>query len=301
MLTQMNLPLSYTADLSNLFSLQFKYSRADGSYDVTPVSLLPDGSLLGHSHKNEAAWKVLDGKIAFVTRDGRPSTIFDECEVINGKVLLKGRFLLRAEPAIYHHLEQVDWSFSTRDRHSKLTARHFAEDIERFGWTIGDHTYGYPNVIEKPYAKLHIGKYCSIAGGVLIALGNHKVDGVTSYPFASLPKYWPSMRGSGIIDHTSKGDVTIGNDVWLGYGVTILPGVTIGDGAIIGAEALVSKDVPPYAIVGGNPGRVLKYRLSPEDIEALQSIQWWDWPDEVLNDRLPLMMTDLRGFIDKYR
>ena len=127
--------------------------------------------------------------------------------------------------------------------------------------------------------RLIIGKYCSIAAEVRFLMngGNHPTNWLTTYPFpifgagweAAMPEQWPS-----------KGDTTIGHDVWIGYGAVIMPGVTIGNGAIIATAAIVTKDVPPYAIVGGNPAALLRYRLEADAIERLQRLAWWDWPAE---------------------
>ncbi|MEP6493321.1 MAG: CatB-related O-acetyltransferase [bacterium] len=124
--------------------------------------------------------------------------------------------------------------------------------------------------------RLIIGKYCSIAAEVRFIMngGNHPTTWLTTYPFpifgggweAAMPDSWPV-----------KGDTTVGHDVWIGYGVTIMPGVTIGNGAIIATAAVVTKDVPAYAIVGGNPGAVLRYRYDDSTIQRLQQLQWWDW------------------------
>nr|WP_279609307.1 CatB-related O-acetyltransferase [Burkholderia anthina] len=281
--------------------LTFEFCRADGTSSTAPIHLLPDGVIDGYYHHNEASWSVVDGNITLLAKDGRPSTIFDRVSEAGGKIILEGDFLLRPALKIVHQLREIEWDFKTRKRPEKLTAKMLAADIGQYGWTIGDHSYGAPNVIEKQYAKLHIGKFCSIAGSVLIALGNHRTDGVTTYPFATMAKYWPSMRGFTESDHATKGDVRIGNDVWIGQGATILSGVTIGDGAVVAAHSVVTKDVPPFAIYGGNPGKVIKYRHSPKDIEALMKIKWWDWDDETLNDRLPLMMGDMQAFLARYR
>ncbi|SEM49279.1 Acetyltransferase (isoleucine patch superfamily) [Pseudomonas sp. ok272] len=285
----------------NLSNFTFQFCRADGSHEVARVRLLPGGIIDGYLHKNESSWALFEGDVALLTRDGRPSTIFNRVTKTDGKIVLEGDFLLRPELKIVHQLRQVDGGFHNRQRHHKLTAKMLEADIEKFGWTIGDHSYGAPKVIENPCAKLHIGKFCSIAAGVLIALGNHRIDGVTTYPFATLAKFWPSMRGFTEGDHVSKGDVCIGNDVWIGYGATILSGVTIGDGAVIGAHSLVTKDVPPFAVYGGNPGKVLKYRHTPEVIDNLMLVAWWNWDDLTLDERLPLMMSNLPAFLEKYR
>jgi virginiamycin A acetyltransferase len=117
-----------------------------------------------------------------------------------------------------------------------------------------------------------IGNFCSIARGTAIQEHNHDADCITTY----FVKYRIFEEKYGI-DAISKGPVNIGNDVWIGTQSTILTGVTIGDGAIIAANSVVSKDVPPYAIVGGTPAKVLKYRFSEEIIEKLLDIKWWNW------------------------
>jgi hypothetical protein len=99
-------------------------------------------------------------------------------------------------------------------------------------------------------------------------------------------------------DHSSRGDIVIGSDVWIGLNVFIGSGVTIGDGAVIGAHAVVTRDVPPYAVAGGNPARVIRYRFSETQIEALLAIRWWDWSDEVVDRYLPLITSpDIDAFI----
>lgn len=99
--------------------------------------------------------------------------------------------------------------------------------------------------------------------------------------------------------NATKGDVVIGNDVWIGYGATIMSGVSIGDGAVIGARSVVTKDVPPYAIVAGNPGVVVKHRFDEQTVVDLLQIAWWDWSRPLVEARLPLLLSgDIRAFID---
>lgn len=124
--------------------------------------------------------------------------------------------------------------------------------------------------------RLVIGRYCSIAAETRFIMngGNHPTTWMTTYPFpvfgqgweAAMPESWPN-----------KGDTTVGHDVWIGYGATIMPGVTIGNGAIIASLSVVTRDVPPYAIVGGNPATVLRYRYDEATIARLQALAWWDW------------------------
>ncbi len=128
--------------------------------------------------------------------------------------------------------------------------------------------------------KLIIGKFCMIASGVTFIMNgaNHLTESISAYPFAIFGEGWEhAMEGK---SYPFKGDTVIGNDVWIGYKATIMAGVTIGDGAIIASGAWVTKDVPAYSIVGGNPTREIKKRFSPEKIAQLLEAKWWDWEIE---------------------
>lgn len=167
-------------------------------------------------------------------------------------------------------------------------------------YAIGRGSYG--NLTLRKYGSdrtLKIGAFTSIADGVTVMLGGeHRPDWVTTFPFNIL---WP--EAGQLLGHPrSKGDVVIGNDVWIGLEALICSGVEIGDGAVIGARAVVTRDVPPYAIVAGNPGRVVRYRFSQDIIEALLRIRWWDWPDEKITlEMRGLLNEDVEGFIKKNR
>lgn len=182
-------------------------------------------------------------------------------------------------------------SFFTRDS--------LAEGIARHGWRIGAHTYGAPKVYRwGGDGGLEIGAYTSIANGVEILLGgNHRTDWVTTYPFNAIRK---SARH--IVGHpTTRGDVRIGSDVWLAQRATIVSGVTIGDGAVVAANAVVTRDVAPYAIVGGNPAGLIRRRFPEAQIAALLRIRWWDWPDEKVNACIDqLQAGDVAGFIARH-
>jgi acetyltransferase-like isoleucine patch superfamily enzyme len=176
-----------------------------------------------------------------------------------------------------------------RNPHNQ-TNLHLAKLVSRYGYEIGEFTYGRPKVrFPELGRKLIIGRYCSIADKVEILLGgNHRVDWVTTYPFSALMDLWPSAPRAKDY-HTSRGDVAIGHDVWLGSGAIIMSGVTIGNGAVVAAHALVTKDVPPYAIVGGVPAKVIKFRHTEEQREELLRIRWWDWPREDIREAAPLL------------
>lgn len=162
---------------------------------------------------------------------------------------------------------------------------------------------GYQTYIGK-YSTINdsiIGKFCSIAEGVKIGLYNHYMYAVTTHPFASLEEFGFTEENyySDDIRKSVRKPVIIGNDVWIGVNAIVLRGVVIGDGAVIGAGSVVTKDVPPYAIVGGNPAKILKYRLTENQIEKILSIKWWDWEDKKIKENIKYFYdTDL--FISEF-
>ena len=130
--------------------------------------------------------------------------------------------------------------------------------------------------------RLMIGKFCSIACGArfLFNSANHALGSLSTYSFPIFYEEWDLECQNVAAAWDNKGDIVIGNDVWIGYEAVILAGVTIGDGAIVGARAVVTKDVPPYTIVGGVPARPIRKRFPEETIARLMEIKWWDWPRE---------------------
>jgi hypothetical protein len=155
--------------------------------------------------------------------------------------------------------------------------------------SLGDYSY-VVNDSDIIYAE--IGRFCSIASNVRINPGNHPLDRVALNHFT----YRSSAYGMGdddaaFFDWRRQHRVTLGHDVWIGHGAIVLPGVAIGTGAAIGAGTVVTKDVPPFAVVAGVPGRVLRPRFPPEIVAALARIAWWDWPHERLAAALPEFRT----------
>lgn len=128
--------------------------------------------------------------------------------------------------------------------------------------------------------KLKIGKFCSVACGAkfLFTSANHAMKSLSTYTFPIFFEEWDLDVKNITSAWDNKGDIIIGNDVWIGYEAVILSGVKIGDGAVIGTRAVVTKDVPPYTIVGGVPARPIRKRFSDDIISELLRIQWWNWP-----------------------
>ena len=169
-------------------------------------------------------------------------------------------------------------------------------------YSIGKFSYGDPAPIviadsRNPQATLKIGNFCSISANVTILLGSeHRPDWVTTYPFNYVLDEFKEIKGNAI----TKGSVTIGNDVWIGMNAFIRDGVSIADGAIIGAYGVVTKDVEPYAIVAGNPARVIRKRFDQETIDKLLRIKWWDWDIERVKENMPLLLSNrVQDFLEK--
>lgn len=192
------------------------------------------------------------------------------------------------------------------------------EDVVYRGCRVGRYTYGYKELLEDYPMAETIGRYCSINGTARI-YNNHPLECVTTHPFLDYAYFssWESYiqkrqlvnkfgthwdnagyEESPIRDNRS---VIIGNDVWIGANVVILPGVSIGNGAIIAAGAVVNRDVEDYAIVGGVPAKLIRYRFSEEQIHKLQQIKWWNWAHKEIEEHIdefyqPIVFIDKNGY-----
>jgi virginiamycin A acetyltransferase len=164
---------------------------------------------------------------------------------------------------------------------------------------IGDYTY-YDDPVDAenfernvlyhfPAAgdKLIIGKFCAIAQGVKFIMNgaNHKLSGFSAYPFNIFGQGWETVEPTAD-ELPFKGDTMIGNDVWIGFEALLMPGVRVGHGAIIAARSVVTSDIPPYTVVGGNPARPIRKRFPPEVVETLLELAWWDWDAEKITRNL---------------
>lgn len=148
--------------------------------------------------------------------------------------------------------------------------------------------------------KLIIGNFCAIAPETRFVMNgsNHRLLAISTYPFDIFGGQWSSVTPS--IDQLPyKGDTIIGNDVWIGYKAVILPGVKIGSGAVIAADAVVTKDVPAYSIVGGNPAKIIRKRFSDAEITTLLKLRWWDWDIHKITEALPLITKgDVKALVE---
>ncbi len=130
--------------------------------------------------------------------------------------------------------------------------------------------------------RLRIGRFCALATGVRFIMNgaNHAMGGFSTYPFNIFGGGWEDGFDLASVTDGLRGDTVVGNDVWIGREATVMPGITIADGAIVGAKAVVAAPVPPYAVVAGNPARIVRYRFCDDTIETLLDIAWWHWTPE---------------------
>ena len=149
--------------------------------------------------------------------------------------------------------------------------------------SVGRHTYGMSHVTitgNQKHRQLLVGSFCSLANCQVFLGEGHHTEWVSTFPFGAFPSF-PSVLGQDMV--AEKGNVVIGNDVWIGSGATIMSGVKVGDGAVVAANSHVCRDVPPFAIVGGNPARCIRMRFSDDVIRRMLDLKWWDFPDEAVN------------------
>jgi len=163
---------------------------------------------------------------------------------------------------------------------------------------LGKHSYGSINVARwGSKDNVIVGKYCSIAAGCNMFLdGNHNIKSFSSYPFKEIFG-WPDCPQNS----WGKATPTIGNDVWIGNSVTIYSGANIGNGAVIAGNSVVTKSVPDYAVVAGNPARIVKYRFSPSQIQDLLRLKWWDLDEQVIRQQLIPVLEDIDTVIRRLK
>lgn len=196
---------------------------------------------------------------------------------------------------IYHSIKRAEAWLRQRVITKKHKMTHFQRFRDKFyrrypGYQVGVGTYGTPRVYDwHEGATLKIGSYCSISFNVQIFLGgHHHTDWISTYPFSAFLEEVEPIPDTGF----SKGDVTIGSDVWLCANAVILSGVTIGHGAVVANSAVVTKNVEPYSIVGGNPAKHIGYRFDVETRQRLLASAWWDWEESEVREMYSLLNSD---------
>jgi len=164
---------------------------------------------------------------------------------------------------------------------------YYDDDKDPTGFEKNNVLFNYPVFGD----KLIIGKFCQIASGTQFIMGaaNHRLCSATTYPFNIMSEAWAEIAPVHLSQLPHKGDTVIGNDVWFGRNCVVMPGVKIGDGAIVAAHSVVTKDVEPYSVVGGNPARFIKKRFDDELTELLLRFKWWDLPPDELAEVMPLL------------
>lgn len=170
--------------------------------------------------------------------------------------------------------------------------------VERCIVEMGRCASGKPHVLAYPNetSRLIVGSFSSLAGTAIFLLGgDHHAEWVSTCPFAEL------LELPGAWQPTSRGDIVLGSDVWVGTRATVLSGVSIGHGAVVGAGAVVTRDVRPYAVVGGVPAREVRRRFSDEIVDALLRIAWWEWPMEQVRREVGLLRSpDVKEFVERF-
>lgn len=164
---------------------------------------------------------------------------------------------------------------------------YYDDPVDPAGFEKNNVLFNWPEFGD----RLVIGKFCAIASGAKFIMGpaNHRLSSVSTYPFHVFGGAWAEQSPPHLDQLPRKGDIVLGNDVWIGRESVILPGVKIGDGAIVAAHSVVTKDVPPYAVAGGNPARLLKMRFDEELIALLRRFRWWNLPPEELAAFIPFL------------
>ncbi|WP_155738144.1 CatB-related O-acetyltransferase [Sphingobium yanoikuyae] len=265
----------------------FKRERSNLIFEC--VRLHENGLISGIPEEFGVSWFIKSGILMFRAKDGsvrigfRDHFIQPPHRFHRGGVPIAHPLYTGPDEKYELFPDGEDVGFLTR-----WTAYALRHHSSASRYDIGGYTYGIPNILQGGDARLIIGRFTSIGPNVTIGLGYHRTDSVSTYPFATIHQMsgdWPAANG--LADHTHNGDISIGSDVWIGANAYIGSGVTIGHGAVIGASAVVTKDVPAYAIMGGNTARILRYRFGKDQIAALLDIKWWDWPIAIISANLP--------------
>lgn len=229
----------------------------------------------------------------FLSKTKDISAEFDEIVIKGENINFIGKHILHGSNGPKFYLSSQEKTYKPKE---------FSPTKDQFNSkTIGTHTYGSLELIDSNGSDdINIGRFTSIGPNVKIICGNHNYKFLSNYPFKSIGNdFWRPLDD--VDDHIYNGVTSIGNDVWIGHSVIIKGGININDGAVIAAGSIVTKDVPPYAIVGGSPAKILKYRFEKEQASKLLKIKWWEWNDEKINEHLEQIMSEeIDFFIEKF-
>ena len=177
-------------------------------------------------------------------------------------------------------------AFSSRVEYSSVSGKSkIWGNCKVFHSTIGDYSYIGPRC---RVIYTHIGRFCSIAGDSAIGMGTHLLNHISTSSLFTTKKNGTGISWCNKATFDEFNDIHIGNDVWIGNRVMVMGGVNIGNGAVVGAGALVTKDIPPYAIVGGVPAKIIRYRFPEHVISALEESEWWKMDDDILKRNISL-------------
>lgn len=263
-----------------------------------------NGRIAGYYSKNEFFWKMDESNLIIYDIEGNVSVVFNEIEtkLNQDDVEILGWYRNDTEPKI----SMVSQPSTFQPRIFSQLRDSMINLVSDYGYEVGDYSYGFVNAVDPQFGKMKIGRFCSIGPNFTAIIGNHDWRLVTSYPFLHVDKVfdnreeqWDLSKVLGKEDHYSNGVTEIGNDVWIGKDVIVTSGIKIGDGAVLAAGAVVTRDVPSYAIVGGNPAKIIRYRFDQQIINRLLTLRWWDWNKEKLSQFLPLLIShDIEKFLD---
>ena len=249
------------------------------------------------------AYGYIDSKANDIsTHNGKPVRLISEIDAQSAYIIVS---IVGYDENIINQLFEAGFTTNDFCLAYRQVLYHTEDSIYR-GCKIGRYTYGYAELLEIYPMAESIGRYCSINGTARI-WNNHPMGYITTSPLLDYPLFYSEDKyierksliqkyGMHFNNHPFENSplrknesVIIGNDVWIGANVIILPGVHIGDGAVLAAGAVVTKDVAPYAIVGGIPAKVISYRFEEEIIEKLLKIRWWEWPHEKIEEKIELL------------